>query len=147
MIQSQARASEIRHRRDTWLWVTLPMVMLILFIAAAVAVVVFVPRDLREAQTSIIADVMFSVFMLCPAVVCMLPLTILALGAVIGFSQLHTVLARPLRIVQDYSTTITSKTRSAADVVNRKTIATSSRFGFIDKHLRTFESSQEDIDG
>lgn len=145
MARQQARASEIQHRRDTRLWVTLPMALLILLIVAAVAVVIFMPRDLRESQTSIIADVMFSVFMLCPALVCMLPLTILALGAVIGFSRVQGLVARPLRIVQDYSITMTTKTTSAAEVVNRKTIDTSSRFGFIDKHLRTFES--EDIDG
>jgi hypothetical protein len=149
MTQHQVHASEIRHRRETWLWLVLPMALLILLIAAAVAIVVFVPRDLRESQTSIIADLMFSVLMLCPAMVCMLPVTILALGAVIGFSRVHGMMARPLRIVQDYSASMTSKTKSATDMVNQKTIDVSSRLGFIDKHLETFEQKphQEDIDG
>lgn len=148
MTQQRVHASEIRHRRDTWLWLVLPMVLLILLIAAAVAIVIFVPRDLPESQTSIIADLMFSVLMLCPAVVCMLPVTILGLVSVVGLNRAHGMIARPLRILQTHSVTMTTKAQSAADTVNRKTIETSSRFGFIYKHLETFEQkpNQEDIE-
>ena len=148
MTQQHVRASVIQHRRDTLLWLILPMVLLALLIAAAVAVVIFVPRNLRESQTSLIADLMLAVLMLCPAVVCMLPVTILALVSVVGLNRAHGMLARPLRIVQDYSTTMSLKTKSATDTVNQKTIGASSRLGFIYKHFETFEQkpNQEDIE-
>src|SRR5690606_41408418 len=81
MAQQHAQTSELRHRRDTWLWLVLPMAALALLIVAAVAVLVFVPRNLHESPTSVLADLVLAVVLLCPAVVCILPVPILAIGS------------------------------------------------------------------
>ena len=148
MAQPHAQTSELRHRRDTRLWLVLPMVFLVLLIAAAVAVLIFVPRNLHESQTSVVADLMLSVLMLCPAAVCMLPVTILMLVSVVGMNRAHDMMARPLRVLEAHSETLTSKTQAITDTVNRKTIDASSRLGFIYKHFETFEQkpNQEDIE-
>ncbi len=148
MAQSHAQTSIIRHRRDTWLWIILPMVLLALLIAAAVAVLLFVPDELQEAQTSVVADLMMAVMMLCPAVVCMLPITVLMLVSVVGLNRAHGAVARPLRVLEGDSATLANKTHAVAGNVNSKTIRISSRFGFIYKHLGLFEQkpNQEDIE-
>jgi hypothetical protein len=148
MTQQPIQASTIRHRRDTWLSIILPMILLALLIAAAVAIVIFVPRDLHESQTSVVSDVMLAVLILCPAVVCMLPVTILALVSVAGLNRAHGAMAKPLRALEAHATTLTVKAHAAADSINRGTIDASSRFGFIYKYLGIFEQkpNQEDIE-
>jgi high-affinity K+ transport system ATPase subunit B len=148
MAQQHAQTSELRHRRDTWLWLVLPMAALALLIVAAVAVLVFVPRNLHESQTSVVADLMLAVLMLCPAVVCMLPVTILALGSVVGLNRVHGMMTRPLRALETHSETLATKAAASSAIVNRKTIDFSSRLGFIYKHFETFEQkpNQEDIE-
>lgn len=137
------RTSEIRHRRDTWLWIILPMFLLVLLIAAAVAVLVIAPRELQAAHTSVVSDLMLSVLILCPAVLCMLPVTILMLASVVGFSRLHGAAASPLRRLEGHSETLNSKANSVADRINRGAINIGSRFGFIYKHLGTFEQKSD----
>jgi membrane protein implicated in regulation of membrane protease activity len=137
------RTSEIRHRRDTWLWIILPMFLLVLLIAAAVAVLVIAPRELQAAHTSVVSDLMLSVLILCPAVLCMLPVTILMLTSVIGFSRVHGAAARPLRRLEGHSETLNSKANSVANRINRGTINISSRLGFIYRHLGTFEQKSD----
>lgn len=146
MAQQQARASEIQHRRETRRWLLLPMILLALFILAGVVLVVLLARGAQGgAQVSIVADLLLSVLMLCPLVLCMLPVTILLIGAVFGMNRVHSAAASPLRRLEDLSETLTQRTRSASATINQKTLDTSARLGFVYRLLGTFgEASNEE---
>lgn len=139
MTQQQIQSAKNHHRRDTLLWIVLPMAALVLLIVAAVAVAIWVPRDLEGAQLRIISDLMLMVIILCPMLLCLLPLAILMVVSVFGLNRVHDMLVQPLRKVSGYSLTAADRTSSITDRINRQTINTSARLGFIYRFLGTFE--------
>jgi hypothetical protein len=86
---------------------------------------------------------MLIVMMLCPAVICLLPITILTLVGALGMSSVHSALARPLKKLEAQSTTLAEKAESTMERINRKTIDISARFGVVHKLLGTFEKPEE----
>ena len=144
MAQPESRPAEVRHRHETRLQLLLPMFLVGLLLLGCVAIVLAFPRRL---QVGIVADIMLIVLMLCPAVICMLPLALGMLVAAFGMNKVHDGLARPMRQVAELSNTLTERTAVVTDTVNQKTIDVSARFGGIYKLLSIFESKDEIPDG
>ena len=90
----------------------------------------------RRAQVGIMADFLLTVFMLCPAAVCLLPVTIGLLVAAFGAGRLHDRAAPPLRGLQARTAAISARADALADSVNRRVIAYSGRLGAL---LRLFD--------
>lgn len=140
LMEQQIRTSQIQHRRDTLFQLALPMLLLSLLIMAGVVVVALFPR---RVQVGVVADWMFTIFMLCPLALCTLPLTLLMIGAVFGLHRAHSAAAQPLRKVTGYSTTLTQRVQSVADQINNRTIDASTRLGWLYRWLGAFEEPIE----
>ncbi|MBZ0304144.1 MAG: hypothetical protein K8J31_30695 [Anaerolineae bacterium] len=139
-MESQAQTSIIRHRRETLIQLVLPMLLLALLVAAGVVLVVLLPRGL---QVGIVSDLMFAVLILCPAALCLLPLTILMVTAAVGMNHAHDALAQPLRKVEGHSASMVARTQTAADQVNHTTVNLSARLGFLYRWMSIFEQTSE----
>ena len=135
-----ARESMRRHRREVLRQIALPAILALILIVACVTVVILFPR---QFQVSIVSDVMVMVFMLCPAVLCLLPMVIALIVGVFGMNRAHGALAKPLGTLESYSQTLAERTATTAEQVNRQTIETSSRLGVVYKLLGKFESPEE----
>jgi len=141
---------ETRHRQQTRWEIILPAAagfLVIIICIVFVASRAFLPSMDESNRVSLLADWMMLVFMLCPALLCMLPLALLGIVAVAGMTKAHGALTGLLAKVEDASRTLESKTKSVTNQVNQKTIAVSSRFGLIYKLLGVFErpeSSEND---
>jgi hypothetical protein len=97
------------------------------------------PPPRGEYQVSIVSNTLLMVFMLCPAVICLfVPLLALIL-AVFGMNKAHTLIAKPLRQVEDLTETLEQRTQEVTNSINRQTINVSSRFAILNKWLGVFE--------
>jgi hypothetical protein len=137
-MEKDLRTSDIRHRRDTLRQLILPMALLVMVITAALVAVALLPRGV---QIAVISDLMLVVLILCPMAVCLLPVTLLMVVAIVGLNRAHHMAARPLRKVEGYSIQMEERTRVAADRINRKAIDVSTRLGFLHRWLGTFEDT------
>ncbi len=139
-MEQKLPSSKIQHSRDTFWMLFLPMLLLVLLVTAGVVVVALFPR---RVQVGIVADWMFTVFMLCPLALCTLPITLLMIGAVFGLNRAHGAAARPLRKLTDHSTTLAQRAHSTANQINQRAIDTSARFGWLHRWLGVFEDKTE----
>lgn len=146
----QHQRVETRHRQQTRWEIILPLAAAILVIVLCAAYVgsrAFLPTLNESNRVSLLADWMLLVFMLCPAVICMFPLAMLAVVSAIGMNKAHESLSGLLVKVEDASRLVETRTTSITEQVNQKTIAVSSRFGLIYKLLGTFESPESSENG
>lgn len=128
-----------RHARQTRRQILLPVLGGVALIILLVGVVLWLPQRL---QVSIVSDFMLLVFMLCPAVICMLPLTILMLAAAFGAGRLHDRAVSPLRGLRVRTDNITGQIETAAGKVNQRTITYGARLGALMRVLDVFEYPQ-----
>lgn len=135
--------SQATHRRETRRYILLPFAAALLLVVACVVVVLLFRRGV---QVSLVADLMVLVLMLCPAVICLLPVTLLMVMAVFGMNQAHDALAKPLKRVEDVTVMMAERTAASANVVNQKTIDTSARLGFVLRVLNVFEPTRKGTD-
>jgi hypothetical protein len=141
---------ETRHRQQTRWEIILPLAAALLLIIICVGFVAsraFVPTLNESNRISLLADWMFMVFMLCPAVICLFPLALLGIIAIFGMNKAHGALMGLLVKVEDASRLLESKTTAVTDQVNQRTIAVSSRFGLVYKLLGVFERPSENGKG
>lgn len=131
--------SEAQHRRETRRQILLPLLAGTLLIVVLVGLVLILPR---RAQVGIIADFMLTVFMLCPAAVCLLPVTIGLLVAAFGTGRLHDRAAPPLRGLQARTAAISDRADTLANAVNQRVIAYSGRLGALLRLFDVFEYKQ-----
>lgn len=129
-------ASAASHARQTRRQIVLPVLAGAVLIALLVGVVLWLPQRL---QVGIVSDFMLTVFMLCPAVICLLPLTILLLVAAFGAGRLHDRAAPPLRGLQARSGKLAGLADSAAATVNQRTVVYGARLGAALRVLDIFE--------
>lgn len=138
--QTQSKpASAAHHARQTQRQIILPVLGGVVLIALLVGIVLWLPQRL---QVGIVSDFMLTVFMLCPAVICMLPLTILLLVAAFGAGRLHDRAVPPLRGLQARSGKLAGLADSAATTVNQRTIVYGARLGAALRVLDIFEYPQ-----
>jgi hypothetical protein len=141
---------ETRHRQQTRWQIILPAAAALLVIVICVGFVAsraFLPTLADSNRVSLLADWMMMVFMLCPAVICLFPLALLAVVAIFGMNKAHGAVMGLLIKIENSSRLLETKTTAVTNQVNQRTIAVSSRFGLIYKMLGVFErpdSSEND---
>jgi hypothetical protein len=143
----QHQKVKTNHRQQTRLYILLPTALAILLIVICVGFIMsrlFLTTLADSSRVSLVADWMLTIFMLCPAAICTLPLALLAVAGVIGMSRAHVAISKPLQKLEDYSRVAVSRTAEITDSINEKTIATSARFGPIHKILGVFERPDND---
>ena len=131
--------SKAQHRRETRRQILLPLLAGTLLIVVLVGVVLILPR---RAQVSIISDFLLTILMLCPAAVCLLPVTIGLLVAAFGAGRLHDSAAPPLRGLQARTAAISDRADALANAVNQRVVAYGGRLGAVLRVFDVFEYKQ-----
>ena len=137
---TEPRTSEIRHQRETLRLVILPMSLVVIAVVACLIGVMLLPR---RAQVSVVSDVVLTVLMLCPAVLCVLPITILTISGILAMNRAHDAASGPLRRLEDMSARLAERAESSTDMVNRQTIGISARLGFLYRLMSKLESHED----
>jgi hypothetical protein len=117
------------HRRAVRREIVLP------FAGGILLIVVLVVIAALQGETPIsgVSTTMLTVLILCPLALCLLPIYLLLVFAVVGMNRAHDGIARPLRSLENLSLTLRERTTSASDRLARTTINWSARFAPLDK--------------
>ena len=137
----EVRAPKARYRSTLSSQVILPMLLFVLVVVGALVAVFVLPRRL---QVGIISDLLLTVFVLCPAALCLLPLTVVMVAGFFGMNRVHSAAARPLRKLEDASLQLVERTESTTDQINKTTIGISARFGAVYRLMGYFEQQEDD---
>ncbi len=145
MAASPERSSQAQHRRETLRWIILPVAGSGLLLLAGLGVTLFgiLPR---RPQVSVLADWLLTILVLCPAVLCLLPVCVLLMTMVFGLNRLHGRTERLMGKAEAMSASVAAKTIGAAETVSKKSIGLSARLAFFDPLWRIFDG-KEDKDG
>jgi len=133
---SRRPASEVTHRRETIRGIVLPMLGVGTLILVGVIVVLLLPGRL---QVSLIADWLLTILFLCPIALCLFPICILMVLAVVGMNRANQAAVNPLRRLENLSANLKDRAAQATDTINRQTINVSTRWAFIDRWLGIFD--------
>lgn len=128
--------AQITHRRETLLWIILPVALGALLIAAGTTTAMLLPRRI---QVSVLADVLFTSLVLCPIVLCLLPLCVALVTAVFWMNRVHRSAARTLGRVEDMSRSLSDKAIQGMDTVSRASIAVNSKFAYLNRLWGVFD--------
>ena len=132
------------QRRQTRRNIILPFLVLLAILAIIIGVVV----SLRTPkQVAVLSDLMLTLFVLCPLVICMFPIVVLMLLLVAMMSRLHTKTKSPLRRLEQWTYTMEKKIESWASVIDGRVLNWAVRFAPIRRILTIFdEPSNESRD-
>jgi hypothetical protein len=98
-----------------------------------------------ETPTSGVANTLLTVLILCPAAICLLPIYLLLVIAVVGMDRAYNAVAKPLRQLEALSLTVSQRTKSLSNSADRSVINLSTRFALLDKLIfSAFDRPQED---
>ena len=142
-ITPQGRDPQSRHRRETLTWIVLPMAGGVLLILAGVAAALLMRQRL---QVSVLADWLLTIMLLCPAMLCLLPLCIILLVMSVGMNRVHGAATRFLVRIEKFTPTITNRIIQTMNSVSSTSISWRSRFAYFENLLDVFDrpESQED---
>lgn len=132
-------ASKANFNRETLRWIILPIMGVLALVLLGIVAVLLLPKRL---QVSIIADWLVTILFLCPTVLCLFPICVGLMAAVVGMNRAHNVVSKPLQRVESLSATIKDRTIQTTDTVNRQTINASVKLAFIDRLLAVFDPPQ-----
>lgn len=135
----QATEQRLRHRRETVRQIALPFALGVGLIVICAVVVMFFRQRLQVAA---VADLMFTVLILCPAVLCLLAISILMVAAVALTTRAHGLLAKPLARLSSITQSVSEQAATTTNKVNRTTLDLSARLGFLYR-WSTFESRKK----
>jgi hypothetical protein len=129
-------AAEIEHNRDVLRYIILPMIGVGALILVGILIVILLPSRL---QVSIISDWLFSVLFLCPLVLCLFPVSIGMVLAVVGMNRAQNAAVNPLHKLINLSESVKNRTVQTTDAINQQTVSASTKFAFIDRLLAVFD--------
>jgi hypothetical protein len=103
--------SQVRHRRETWfqIYLWLGIGLAILLFCAIVGLLI------SRGQLTLVVNFVSTVLLLCPAVICLLPIYIALAVAVFEIFSVHDKVARPLIGLQRLSAALRASTESTLD--------------------------------
>jgi hypothetical protein len=123
-----------KHRRAVRREILLPFAGGILLIV----VLVMIAALQGETPTSGVSTTLLTVLILCPLALCLLPVYLLLVMAVVGMNRAHDGVARPLRRLENWTLALRERATSASDRLARESINWSARFAPLDKLLFSF---------
>lgn len=105
------------QRQQLWLpFASGGIILLILVIIAALM-----------PGVSVVANVMMTILLLCPAVICLLPIYFLLVVAVFGMNSVYNGAAKPLHRLEKLTATIATQTSRISDKLARQSINLNAR--------------------
>jgi hypothetical protein len=145
MVASPKRPSQTLHRRETLIYILLPVAGGGLLLLGALAVTLFGVLP-RRPQVSVLADWLLTVLVLCPAVLCLLPVCILLMTLVFSLNRLHGTTEGLMGKAEDMSASLAERTVAATETVSKKSIGLTAKLALFDPLWRVFDR-KEDNDG
>jgi hypothetical protein len=126
-------------RREQRLQIWLPFAIGVVLLIGMVIVAALTPR------VSVVANCVMTVLLLCPAIICLLPIYYLMVFAVYGMHGVYNRATIPLRSLGTLSARILNRTTNISDTVARQTINVSSRIAPV-THLmeHAFDERKDD---
>lgn len=139
--------AERTHRWQTRLQIALPLYAVafgvLLLAGGVIGISLWRPQS---GQISMVADVMVTVCMLLPLVVCMLPVYLLFMVAAFGMGTLNQMSAHQLRRLNDLSRTVTEKTITATQAADEQVLNARVRLAGLEKAMDdAFDKVSEEI--
>lgn len=136
MLPNRQVLAEQSHRRETRRYIILPLVAGIVVVLAGGVIALLLP--LRQ-QVSIIADILVTVLLLCPAVLCLFAVAIGFVAAAAAMNNAHTATGKLLGRAEGLSARVLDTTNRATESINQKTINLRVKLAFLEKLLDVFE--------
>lgn len=133
------RPALTRHRRETLVWILLPVGGGGLLVAGA-GVAAMLLR--KASQVALLADWLFTILVLCPVVLCLLPLCVGLITLVFGMNHAHDQAAHLLGKGEAASETVKDKTLEVTESVSRKSIDFNARLASLDKVWGVFDRKE-----
>jgi len=133
--------SQRNHRRAVRLEIILPFAIGLVLIIVLVVIAALAGKT----PNSGIANTLLTVLLLCPMAICLLPIYLLLVLAVVGMNRAHEAIAKPLRQLQALSLQLRDRTYSISDRAARTSINFNARFALVDKLIfSAFDRQAED---
>jgi hypothetical protein len=129
-----------QHRRETFLWIVLPMVGSLVLVVAGVAAAMLLRQP---AQVSILADWMGMFVLLCPLVLCLLPLAVVFITAAVWMNQVHRKTKRLMVKAELMSLSLAERTHKVTETVSKQSIGFNARIAFLDPLWRMFDRKED----
>lgn len=136
MLPDRQKIAEQMHRRETRLYIILPLVAGIVLVLAGGVIAMLLPQRL---QVSIIADLMLTIMLLCPSVLCLFAVVVALVAAAAGMNKLHGGAGKAFGRAEGLTARVLEGTNRASETVNQKTINLSVRLAFIEHLLGVFD--------
>lgn len=80
-----------------------------------------------------VANTMLTLLVLCPIVLCLFPIYLILIVALVGMNRAHNGIAKPLRRLEALSLQLRERTYSTSDRLARSSINLNTRFAPLDK--------------
>lgn len=123
---SQRETGRRLHRRETRRQIIPPFIFGLFIIIGILVVMLLLPEENREIQAQAVADFLYTLFILCPATLCMFVLLLGAVAAVYGMNRLHDSTGTPLEkienLTENMATRVENMTTKANDKVSEANI-------------------------
>ncbi|MBI5669149.1 MAG: hypothetical protein HZC41_14185 [Chloroflexi bacterium] len=136
MLPDRQILAEQAHRRETRLYIILPLVVGIVVVVAGGVIALLLPQRL---QVSLIADLLVTVLLLCPSVLCLFAVAIGFVAAAAAMNKAHTGAGKLLGRAEGLSARMLDTTNRATETINQKTINLSVKLAFLEKLLDVYE--------
>ena len=131
-----------QHQRQTRRMILIPFIIgIVLLLALTIGAGL-----LGRLETAFISNFMLIIFVLCPVVLCLLPIYILMAVMVVGMNRVHDGLMKALQRLLNLSETARDRTYSLTDRASRASINLNARLAPLDIVFNAFEGNQQEGD-
>ncbi|MGQ9910037.1 MAG: hypothetical protein ACUVS2_14510 [Candidatus Flexifilum sp.] len=123
-------ATRRRRRRQNRREIVLPFAIALFILIGLVLLTAVLPR---EGVPSVTANLLATLFFLCPLALCLLPFALMLVAAIYGLGQLNERAARPLIAVERLSIQARQSAERLGQQIAERTIALSSAYEQFDR--------------
>lgn len=136
MLPDRQVVAEQTHRRETRMAIILPFAIGIVVVLAGGVIAMLLPQ---RGQVSIIADLMVTILLLCPSVLCLFAVAIGLVAAAAGMNKVHNGAGKALGRAEGLTARVLNRTERLTESVNQRTINLSVKLAFLEKLLGFFD--------
>jgi len=124
------REEQARHlRRVARLTIWIPFILGFVALIAMTTAAALLPS---EGQTSLVANCM-TILVLCPGVLCLLPIYLLFVAAAYGMDTLNRRISEPMMSLERFTQKVAQRTENVSERAARASITLNAQFASIDK--------------
>lgn len=125
------QASEKLHRRAVRREIVLP------FLGGLLLIIVLMVVAFAAGRTPVsgVANTMLTILILCPMALCLFPIYLVLIVALVGMNRAHNSVAKPLRRLELLTISMRERSYAIADRMARQSINLNARFAPLDRLL------------